>query len=70
MSSCGSGSNTDDEYCVVEQLAGDMEMEEPVVTWLAGPVTMLNDHFSVPPAKSDVLAAPKSFPPPVLRLFY
>nr|XP_032521556.1 autophagy-related protein 2 homolog A [Danaus plexippus plexippus] len=67
MSSCGSGSNTDDEYCVVEQLAGDMEMEEPVVTWLAGPVTMLNDHFSVPPAKSDVLAAPKSFPPPVLR---
>ncbi|XP_041969393.1 autophagy-related protein 2 homolog A isoform X2 [Aricia agestis] len=61
----GGDTSTDDEYCMVEA-AGDGEMDEPVVTWL-GSSLMLDNHFAVPPARADVLAAPKSFPPPVTR---
>ncbi|XP_047512068.1 autophagy-related protein 2 homolog A isoform X1 [Pieris napi] len=69
LKSGGDGSNTDDEYCIVEtSYAQDNEMDEPVVNWIGpGPVHMVDNHFTVPAARSDVLKAPKSFPLPVLR---
>ncbi|CAH2045147.1 unnamed protein product, partial [Iphiclides podalirius] len=66
----GDGGNTDDEYCIVESAAygQDNEMDEPVVKWIGpGPVYMVDNHFTVPAARTDVLKAPKSFPMPVLR---
>ncbi|XP_050353796.1 autophagy-related protein 2 homolog A [Nymphalis io] len=69
VKSTGEGSNTDDEYCIVEEqpYGQDNEMDEPVVNWINGPVYMVDNHFTVPAARSDVLKAPKSFPLPVLR---
>ncbi|XP_072929775.1 autophagy-related protein 2 homolog A [Epargyreus clarus] len=70
VKSGGDGSNTDDEYCIVEQTpyGQDNEMDEPVVNWIGpGPVFMTDNHFTVPAARTDVLKAPKSFPMPVLR---
>ncbi|XP_038206483.1 autophagy-related protein 2 homolog A [Zerene cesonia] len=70
VKSGGDGSNTDDEYCIVDTQAytQDNEMDEPVVNWIGpGPVYMVDNHFTVPAARSDVLKAPKSFPLPVLR---
>ncbi|CAK1550463.1 unnamed protein product [Leptosia nina] len=69
IKSGGDGSNTDDEYFIVETAyAQDNEMDEPIVNWIGpGPVYMMDNHFSVPAARSDVLKAPKSFPLPVLR---
>lgn len=66
----GDGSNTDDEYCIVESnsYGQDNEMDEPVVNWIGpGPVYMVDNHFTVPAARTDVLKAPKSFPMPALR---
>lgn len=66
----GDGGNTDDEYCIVDtQPQGqDNDLDEPVVQWLGqGPVYMFDNHFTVPPARTDVLKAPKSFPPPLYR---
>ncbi|CAG4954291.1 unnamed protein product [Parnassius apollo] len=70
IKSSGDGSNTDDEYCIVEKSAygQDNEMDEPVVNWIGpGPVYMVDNHFTVPAARTDVLKAPKSFPMPMLR---
>ncbi|XP_059053209.1 autophagy-related protein 2 homolog A isoform X2 [Achroia grisella] len=69
VKSGGDGSNTDDEYCIVEaQAAQDNDLAEPVVHWLGnGPAHMFDNHFSVPAARTDVLKAPKSFPPPTYR---
>ncbi|XP_013170925.1 PREDICTED: autophagy-related protein 2 homolog A isoform X1 [Papilio xuthus] len=70
IKSVGDGSNTDDEYCIVDNsgCGQDNEMDEPVVRWLCpGPVYMTDNHFTVPAARTDVLKAPKSFPMPVLR---
>ncbi|XP_045776886.1 autophagy-related protein 2 homolog A [Maniola jurtina] len=70
IKSSGEGSNTDDEYCIVEEqpYGQDNEMDEPTVTWLGnGPTFMVDNHFTVPAARSDVLKAPKSFPLPVFR---
>lgn len=65
-----SGGDTDDEYCIIEsQTPGeDDDLAEPVIKWFTNePVPMIENHFTVPAAKSDVLKAPKSFPTPVLR---
>lgn len=64
------GGNTDDEFCIIDSqsVSEDDDLAEPVVTWFTNePVPMIDDHFSVPTAKDDVLKAPKSFPPPILR---
>ncbi|XP_052756582.1 autophagy-related protein 2 homolog A isoform X3 [Galleria mellonella] len=69
MDSGGDGSNTDDEYCIVEaQATEDDDLAEPEVRWFgSGPPPMIDNHFSVPAARTDVLQAPKSFPTPVYR---
>ncbi|XP_061721748.1 autophagy-related protein 2 homolog A [Cydia pomonella] len=70
VKSGGDGSNTDDEYCIIESqpYCEDNDLDEPVVNWIGpGPVYMFENHFTVPAARSDVLKAPKSFPLPVLR---
>ncbi|XP_050674952.1 autophagy-related protein 2 homolog A isoform X2 [Leptidea sinapis] len=70
VKSSSEGNNTDDEYCIVDTQPGgeDNEMDEPVVNWIGpGPCYMLDNHFSMPPARSDVLKAPRNFPQPVLR---
>ncbi|XP_049877954.1 autophagy-related protein 2 homolog A isoform X2 [Pectinophora gossypiella] len=69
--SSGDGSNTDDEYCIIDTQPHsnlDNDLDEPVVNWIGpGPVYMFDNHFTVPAARTDVLKAPKSFPLPMLR---
>ncbi|KAI5633052.1 hypothetical protein NE865_14270 [Phthorimaea operculella] len=69
--SSGDGSNTDDEYCIIDPQpysSYDNDLDEPVVNWIGpGPVYMYDNHFTVPAARTDVLKAPKSFPLPMLR---
>ncbi|KAL0869015.1 hypothetical protein ABMA27_007335, partial [Loxostege sticticalis] len=65
-----SGGDTDDEYCIIDtQPCGqDDDLDEPIVNWLTpGPIYMIENHFTVPAARTDVLKAPKSFPSPVMR---
>ncbi|CAG9136613.1 unnamed protein product [Plutella xylostella] len=67
--STGEGSNTDDEYCIIESSGcSEDELAEPTVRWFGSqPVPFIEKHFTVPAARSDVLKAPRSFPPPELR---
>ncbi|KAM3960547.1 LOW QUALITY PROTEIN: autophagy-related protein 2 homolog A-like [Aphomia sociella] len=69
VKSSGDGSNTDDEYCIIEaQAAQDNDLAEPIVTWLGqGPTHMYDHHFIEPAVREDVLKAPKSFPMPLYR---
>ncbi|XP_068618840.1 autophagy-related protein 2 homolog A [Battus philenor] len=64
------GSYTDEEFCIVDNDScdHDSEMDEPIVRWFVPePPPMIDNHFSIPAARTDVLAPPKSFPMPVLR---
>ncbi|GFY75857.1 autophagy-related protein 2 homolog B [Trichonephila inaurata madagascariensis] len=64
--------NMDDEFCILEDDPGVGLMPrngEPQVRILTdGPIKIIEDHFSVPPGKSDVLKAPKHFPKPIVLL--
>lgn len=43
-------------------------MIEPEVRWLTDePVNIVDNHFSVPVGKTDLLKPPKNFPPAILR---
>jgi hypothetical protein len=69
--SSGESSNTDDEYCIVDEQEQDDDLAEPVVRWFnGGPPPMIDNHFSVPAARADVLKAPKSFPAPITRFAF
>ncbi|GBP70052.1 Autophagy-related protein 2 homolog A [Eumeta japonica] len=64
------GSNTDDEYCIIDSHAHseDDDLAEPIVKWYgSGTTPIIDNHFTIPVAKTDVLKAPKNFPAPVLR---
>ncbi|CAB3245611.1 unnamed protein product [Arctia plantaginis] len=70
--SSSDGNNTDDEFCFVDADTDtedkDNDIEEPVVKWIEPePAPMLDNHFTIPAARADVLQAPKSFPAPMLR---
>ncbi|XP_055954080.1 autophagy-related protein 2 homolog B-like [Argiope bruennichi] len=61
--------NTDDEFCILEDDPGVGVLPkngEPQVRILTKePIQIIENHFSVPPGKSDVLKAPKHFPDPL-----
>ncbi|KAL4717909.1 hypothetical protein ACJJTC_001327, partial [Scirpophaga incertulas] len=65
--SSGESGNTDDEYCIIDNEETDDDLAEPEVIWYGPPAPMIENHFSIPAARTDVLKAPKSFPPPVTR---
>ncbi|XP_026314640.1 autophagy-related protein 2 homolog A isoform X2 [Hyposmocoma kahamanoa] len=70
LKSSGDSSNTDDEYCIIESQhpEEDDDLAEPIVRWFVPqPIPYIENHFNKPAARTDVLAAPKSFPLPVLR---
>lgn len=64
-------SDTDEEFCFVGDEAGLGIMPKsglPEIRWLTDePVRIIENHFTVPVGKTDLLKPPKHFPPAVLR---
>lgn len=65
-------SNTDDEFCILEDDPGVGLIPKnggPQVRILTDePIKIIENHFSIPPGKSDVLKAPKHYPNPLFLL--
>lgn len=66
-----SDTDTDSDFCIVEHEAGSATLPKgalPEVRPLTmSPVRVVDNHFSVPVGKADLLKAPKHFPAPVYR---
>lgn len=63
-----SGENTDDEFCILGEEIIPGASTEPEVRWLTkDPPYIIDNHFSVPIGKTDLLKPPKNFPMAVLR---
>lgn len=69
--SSSDGNSTDDEFYIVDadklSESNDSEFDEPVVKWLGTPPPMIENYFSVPAERKDVLSAPNGFPAPLIR---
>ncbi|KAJ8967900.1 hypothetical protein NQ317_015422 [Molorchus minor] len=64
-------SDTDDEFCFVGNEAGLGLFPKsglPEIKWLTSdPVRVVDNHFSIPVGKTDLLKPPKNFPIPIMR---
>ncbi|KAJ8968662.1 hypothetical protein NQ314_002185, partial [Rhamnusium bicolor] len=64
-------SDTDDEFCFVGNEAGLGLFPKdgiPEIKWLTSdPVRVVDNHFSIPIGKTDLLKPPKHFPTPTMR---
>ncbi|XP_043525615.1 autophagy-related protein 2 homolog B isoform X2 [Frieseomelitta varia] len=60
-----------DEFCILGEEAGTGIMPRhgvPEVRWLCQEsLRIIDNHFAIPLGKTDLLKAPRHFPPPVLR---
>ncbi|XP_025831922.1 autophagy-related protein 2 homolog B isoform X2 [Agrilus planipennis] len=65
------GSDTDEDFCFVGEDPGLGLLPKdglPEIRWLMeDPVRLIDNHFSVPIGKTNLLMAPKHFPTPVMR---
>lgn len=67
-----SDSNTDDDFCIiaaeekVSNFGSGNRSQEPLVIETE-PIRIIDNHFSVPHGKPDLLKAPKDFPMAVMR---
>ncbi|XP_012255190.2 autophagy-related protein 2 homolog A [Athalia rosae] len=61
----------DDDFCILGEEAGAGIMPRhgvPEIRWLSeDPIRVVDNHFSVPLGKTDLLKAPKNFPAAILR---
>ncbi|XP_015509682.1 autophagy-related protein 2 homolog B [Neodiprion lecontei] len=61
----------DDDFCILGEEAGAGIMPRhgvPEIRWLCEePIRIVDNHFSIPLGKTDLLKAPKHFPPAILR---
>uniref|UniRef100_A0A1B6D799 Autophagy-related protein 2 n=1 Tax=Clastoptera arizonana TaxID=38151 RepID=A0A1B6D799_9HEMI len=66
-----SDSDTDSDFCIVEHEAGCGNMPKgslPEIRSLCtSPVHLVDNHFSLPVGKADLLKAPKHYPDPLYR---
>ncbi|XP_011303463.1 autophagy-related protein 2 homolog B [Fopius arisanus] len=66
-----SDSDPDEDFCILGEEAGAGIMPRhgvPEVRWLSQDyIKVVDSHFSIPLGKTDLLKAPKSFPPAILR---
>ncbi|KAF5283909.1 hypothetical protein FQA39_LY04729 [Lamprigera yunnana] len=64
-------SDTDDEFCFVGDEAGLGILPKngiPEIRWLTeDPLKIIDNHFSVPVGKTDLLKPPKNYPTPIMR---
>lgn len=64
-------SDTDEEFCFLGDEAGCGFLQKngvPEIRWLTNdPVRVIENHFSIPLGKTDVLKPPKHFPVPIMR---
>lgn len=69
--SASTSDDTDEDFCILGEEAGVGIMPVhgvPEVRWLSHEsVKIVDNHFSIPLSKVDLLKPPKSFPNPVLR---
>lgn len=63
--------DTDEDFCILGEEAGVGIMPRhgvPEVRWLCQEsLRIVDNHFSIPLGKTDLLKAPKNFPPAILR---
>lgn len=61
----------DDDFCILGEEAGAGIMPRhgvPEIRWLSEePIRVVDNHFPIPLGKTDLLKAPKNFPPAILR---
>ncbi|XP_063976895.1 autophagy-related protein 2 homolog B [Diachasmimorpha longicaudata] len=66
-----SDSDPDEDFCILGEEAGAGIMPRhgvPEVRWLSQEyIRVVDNHFSIPLGKTDLLKAPKKFPPAILR---
>lgn len=62
---------SDDDFCILGEEAGAGIMPRhgvPEIRWLSEePIRVMDNHFSIPLGKTDLLKAPKHFPAAILR---
>lgn len=64
-------SDTDDDFCFVGNEAGLGKITNnglPDIKWLTNdPMRLIDNHFTIPIGKTDLLKPPKDYPTPIFR---